>query len=380
MRKFLVVLAIVIIGLTLFVWSRSQPPSSSNPPQDTSKTSPSTPSSTTPDMPKTTIIAENLDTPWGMVFLPDGSMLVTERPGRVRLVDNDGNLQNEPVIELIDVEEIGEGGLLGIALHPAFSNNHFVYLYYTYGGDDSGTQNRVVRMTYINKRLVNEKTITDQIPGSANHNGGRIHFGPDGYLYITTGDAGDPPQAQSTDTLGGKILRTTVDGSPAPDNPFNNLVYSYGHRNPQGLAWDSKGQLWATEHGRSGVLSGLDELNHIEKGTNYGWPTIQGDGAQPGMQVPKLHSGPSKTWAPAGAAFLGNSIFFGGLRGRTLYEAVIDGENISLKEHFAGEFGRIREVVAGPNGMLYMSTSNRDGRGSPSETDDRIIRVNPAKL
>lgn len=327
-----------------------------------------------------TVIAENLDTPWGFVFLPDKSLLLTERPGRVRLIDSNGHLQSEPVLTLQGVKEIGEGGLLGITLHPDFSTNNYVYLYYTYQESGGETLNRVVRMTYQDKQLEDEQVIVDQIPGSSNHNGGRIKFGPDNYLYITTGDAGNPSQAQETNALGGKILRVTDEGQPVADNPFNNLVYSYGHRNPQGLAWDNLGRLWDTEHGRSGVLSGFDELNLIEKGKNYGWPEIQGDETRVGMETPKLHSGATTTWAPSGLAFVNNSLFFGGLRGQTLYEAVIEGEKITLKEHFKGQFGRLRDVVLGPDGYLYVSTSNRDGRGSPVSSDDRMIKINLNRL
>lgn len=326
------------------------------------------------------IIAQKLETPWALVFLPDRSLLVTERPGRVRLIDNNNNLQVDPVAIFSKVKEIGEGGLLGMTLHPDFATNNFVYLYYTYGENIGNTLNRVVRMTYQNKKLHDEKIIVDKIPGSLFHNGGRIKFGPDGFLYIATGDAQNPSQAQNINALGGKILRVTDEGKPAPDNPFNNLVYSYGHRNPQGLAWNSEGQLWATEHGRSGLLSGLDELNLIEKGKNYGWPIIQGDQTKNGMETPKLNSGSFVTWAPSGAVFIKNSLFFGGLRGQTLYEAIIDQNKIILKEHFKGQFGRIRDVVLGSDSFLYITTSNRDGRGNPSPSDDKIIKINPSDI
>lgn len=332
------------------------------------------------EVPQTTVITENLDTPWGIVFLPDKSMLVTERPGRVRLITSNGNFQSEPAAVLHTAKEIGEGGLLGITLHPNFSTNNYVYLYYTYSGSGNDTFNRVVRMTYQNRQLEDEQIIVDKIPGSSNHNGGRIKFGPDGYLYITTGDAENPSQAQDINTLGGKILRVTDKGKPVSGNPFNNLVYSYGHRNPQGLDWDSSGQLWATEHGRSGALSGLDELNLIEKGKNYGWSVIQGEETKDGMETPKLNSGSSITWAPAGATFINDSLFFGGLRGQTLYEAIINGDRITLKEHFKEQFGRIRDVVLGPDNLLYITTSNRDGRGNPTASDDRIIKIAPQNL
>ncbi len=321
------------------------------------------------------IIAQDLEVPWGIVFLPDdSSILLTEKPGRVRLV-SDGNLEPEP-IAVFDVETTGEGGLLGIALHPDFANNNHVYLYYTYRGNNSQILNRVVRMTYQNNQLQNEQIIIDNIPGATNHNGGRIKFGPDGYLYVAVGDAGNSSLAQDLGSLAGKILRVTDEGKAPLDNPFGNLVYSYGHRNPQGLAWDDEGQLWATEHGRSGVLSGLDELNLIEGGNNYGWPLIQGDKEQKNMKTPVIHSGPSITWAPAGLTFWHGSLFFGGLRGQTLYETLIGGEEVALREHFQEEFGRIREVILGPDDFLYVSTSNRDGRGNPLLGDDKIIKIN----
>lgn len=175
-------------------------------------------------------------------------------------------------------------------------------------------------------------------------------------------------------------MRVTESGRAVANNPFNNKVFTLGHRNPQGLAWDSTGQLWSTEHGRSGVQSGLDELNLIISGKNYGWPTIQGNETRSGMVTP-IKNSESTTWAPAGAAFVDGSLFFGGLRGQTLYEAVLDNDTVTeVKEHFNSQFGRIREVVVGPDNMLYITTSNRDGRGSPQTNDDKILRINPAKL
>ncbi|MCH7902636.1 PQQ-dependent sugar dehydrogenase, partial [archaeon] len=197
---------------------------------------------------------------------------------------------------------------------------------------------------------------------------------PDGYLYITVGDAGKSDLAQNIDSLAGKILRLSDDGSIPLDNPFGNAVYSYGHRNPQGLAWDDKDQLWSTEHGPFG----FDELNLIKKGKNYGWPIIKGDETKVGMESPIVHSGPNETWAPAGMAYLDGSLFFGGLRGESLYEAKILSQNkISLKSHFRLNFGRIREVVLGYDDYLYISTSNTDKRGNPNPNDDKIIRINP---
>ena len=331
------------------------------------------------------IIAQNLNIPWDVAFLPDKSFLVTERPGRVRMIDNKGNLLPTPVASIPGVKHIGEGGLLGIAIHPDFQNNKYVYLYYTYSSTENNTSNRVVRFKFENGKLIDETVLVDAIPGAVNHNGGRIKFGPssvppnggtsagrpDYYLYITTGDAQNPSLAQDKNSLAGKILRVTDEGKVAPGNPFDNLVYSYGHRNPQGLTWDDKGQLWATEHGPQA----LDELNLIEKGKNYGWPVIQGDRMREGMVSPVIQSGSTATWAPAGAAYLGGSIFFGGLRGEALFEYQLADK--SLKKYFQGEFGRIRAVVLGPDGYLYITTSNTDGRGNPKVGDDKLIKINP---
>lgn len=332
------------------------------------------------DFPISSIVAENLDTPWAIAFLPDHSMLVTERRGRVRHIGADGQLQNPPLLELRKVKEYGEGGLLGIAIHPQFPENHYVYLYYTYSGDGNDTGNRVIRMKYENNQLKNEEIIVDKIPGAIFHDGGRIKFGPDGNLYITTGDSQDPSLAKDKNSLAGKILRVTSEGKPSPGNPFGNSIYSYGHRNPQGISWDNEGNLWETEHGRSNP-TGFDEVNLIESGKNYGWDTIQGDEKKDGMETPKINSGSSTTWAPSGAAFINNSLFFAGLKGETLYEATIANNKVSeIKEHLKNEFGRLREVIVGPDGMLYITTSNRDGRGNPGHRDDMIIRVNPYKL
>jgi len=238
-------------------------------------------------------------------------------------------------------------------------------------------------MTYKNGQLSDERIIVDNIPGASNHNGGRIKFGPDSYLYITTGDAQEPSLAQTKSSLAGKILRVTDEGKPTPGNTFDTMVYSWGHRNPQGIAWDKDGNLWETEHGPSGgsLGTGNDEVNFIELGKNYGWPEIQGNQTKEGMVTPVRNSTPQLSWAPSGAAFIGNSLFFSGLKGQTLYEAVIENNQITnFKEHFKGKYGRIREVIAGPDGMLYITTSNLDGRGRPNQGDDKIIRINPQKL
>lgn len=377
MRKFLLIAGIIIIlvlGLGYIQFQNKNAPISSFPSQAPRQ------NKLQNETLIITTIAENLDTPWAITFLPDKNMLVTERFGRVRLIDSNGNLNTNPVAVIEDVRETGEGGLLGITVHPDFSSNNYIYLYYTYASSGNNTLNRVVRMTYKDNKLIEQNVIIDNIPGASNHNGGRIKFGPDKFLYISTGDAQNPSQAQDVNSLGGKILRVTDEGKPAPGNPFNNPVYSYGHRNVQGLAWDSNNRLWATEHGRSGAESGLDEINLIEQGKNYGWPVIQGNEQRQGMETPRINSG-STTWAPSGATFVGSSLFFSGLRGQALYKAEINNNQIvQIKEHFKSQYGRIREVILGQDGMLYITTSNKDGRGNPQLNDDKVIKIDPEDL
>ena len=325
-----------------------------------------------------TVVARGFEIPWDIAFLPDGEFLVTERPGRLVHISASGI---KSTIRIPAAVQKGEGGLLGITLHPNFTTNHWLYLYMSSAGASGQTKNRVVRYTYENNALTQELVLIDNIPGAVYHDGGRMAFGLDGLLYITTGDATEPKNAQDKTSLAGKILRIHEDGKVPAANPFGTAVYSYGHRNPQGLAWDSNRQLWATEHGRSGVTSGLDEINLIEAGKNYGWPDSEGDTVQSGTVGPVRHSGTTTTWAPASAAIIGNRLFFGGLLGEALYEAELSGKTItSLKTHFKGGLGRIRTVKVGPDGMLYLTTSNRDGRGSPQDGDDKVIRVDPAGL
>lgn len=314
-------------------------------------------------------VASNLETSWGISFLPDSDLLVTERSGRVQRIGSDG-----VTYEVAGVRETSEGGLLGIALHPDFDQNKHVYLYST--TDVGGTlTNRVERYRLDGQTLRDRTEILTGIPASANHDGGALAFGPDDKLYVTTGDAGNENAAQDRESLAGKILRINPDGSIPNDNPFKSTVWSYGHRNPQGIAWDDKGRLWATEHGRSGLRSGYDELNLIEKGANYGWPIIEGDATREGMKTPVIHSGTSDTWAPGGLAYAAGSLYFTGLGGKTLYQAKINSnDTVSLSRHLTDQYGRLRAVAVRDN-ELYFSTSNRDGRGSPVSGDDHIYAI-----
>jgi aldose sugar dehydrogenase len=325
--------------------------------------------------PDIAVVAEDLQSPWELVFLPDGRMLVTERVGNIILITTQPILRTDVIFLLEDGYQVGEGGLLGMALHPDFSTNRYVYIYYTYNSPQNEILNRVVRYTFEDDTLINGETIIENIPGARFHNGGRIKFGPDNYLYITTGDALTPALAQDITSLAGKILRVTDEGEPAPGNPFDNEIYSYGHRNPQGLAWDGQNRLWATEHG----ASALDELNLIQPGRNYGWPVIEGDQTRENMVAPVLHSG-NNTWAPSGAGYYNGSIFFTGLRGVSLYQAVIGNGTATLITHFENIFGRLRTVAVGPDNALYILTNNTDGRGSPQTGDDKLIRINPDSL
>jgi glucose/arabinose dehydrogenase len=324
------------------------------------------------------VLAQNLNVPWDLAFLPGGDLLVTERIGTLVRIDRSGRRWE---IAVPGVRQRGEGGLLGVVLHPEFSQNNQLYLYMSTPASAGQTLNQVVRYKLVGDALTDAKVIIGNIPGAVYHDGGRLEFGPDGLLYVTTGDATNEDLAQDLSSLAGKILRLRDDGSLPADNPFSTAVYSYGHRNPQGLAWDDQGRLWSTEHGRSGITSGLDEVNLIVKGRNYGWPVIEGPQIREGMVSPALQSGADTTWAPASAAYLSGSFFFGGLKGEALYEAALHGERVTgLKAHYQGVFGRIRTVRVGPDKMLYLTTSNRDGRGSERIGDDKVIRIDPAAL
>lgn len=328
-----------------------------------------------------------LEVPWALDFAPDGRIFVTERPGRIRVIER-GKLRAEPWM-VLDVASVSEAGLLGLAVDPRFSVNRFIYVAYTYRTGVFGLRNRLVRLREDAKTGggVLDRVLIDDVAGAGNHDGGRVKFGPDGKLYWTMGDAQSPSLAQQLSSLNGKILRLNADGSVPADNPFSNsYVYSYGHRNPQGLAWQPGAQrLYATEHGPSGFQGCChDEVNLIEPGKNYGWPAIRGDETKPRMVSPILHSGSRETWAPAGAAFVSHgpwagSLLFTGLRGQALYRVILDPADprkvARLERYFERQFGRLRDVVEGPDQALYLLTSNRDGRGRPAPDDDRIIRL-----
>lgn len=325
----------------------------------------------------------NLEVPWAMAFAPDGRLFVTERPGRVRIVE-DGVLVEEPALVLGDVFAEGEAGLLGMALHPGFADNRLVYLVYIARTESGTIVNRLARYREVGGRLGEQVILLDNLDAASIHDGARVKFGPDNLLYVTMGDAASPSVAQDLASLNGKILRLEEDGTTPDDNPFSSPVFSWGHRNPQGIDWDPLSDfLWETEHGQSAN----DEVNLVERGGNYGWPLIEAEETAPGLIPPVLHF-PGTSVAPSGAAFYrGNRIpaftgnlFFATLRGQHLHRVRLDEarRRVAANERLMeGRYGRLRDVVSGPDGNLYFSTSNRDGRGSPATDDDRILRIVP---
>lgn len=340
---------------------------------------------------RATTITRDLDTPWELRFGPDGMLWVSERGGRVSRVEPATGAR-ATVGTFPDVLQSGEGGLLGIALHPRYPAEPWLYAMHTYAGPGFGTRNRLVRARVTNGQLGAPEVLLDGIPGSGIHDGSRLLFARDGFLYVTTGDASDAAQAQDRRSLAGKVLRLTEAGAPAPGNPFGDAIWSFGHRNPQGLAEQpGTGALYATEHGPGDN----DEVNRIERGRNYGWPTVHGacdDAAERAFCEANAVAEPLITWtptiAPAGAVFYDaalipgwrGSFLFVTLKESTLHRLVLsaDGSRVTRSErYFAGEFGRLRAIAVGPRGELFIATSNRDGRGSAAAGDDRIIRIEP---
>jgi glucose/arabinose dehydrogenase len=338
--------------------------SSPSPPSSPSSSATASPQAV-PATGKPVDVATGLQVPWGLAFLPDGGALVAERPtGRVVRIGADGGTVEAGVVP--GVLALGEGGLLGLAVAPR--DPATVYAYLTTDAD-----NRVVRMPYRDGRLGAPTPLLTGVPAAGNHDGGRIVVGPDGNLWIGTGDAGREDQAQDRSALGGKILRIRPDGSVPADNPFpGSPVWSYGHRNVQGLAFDSSGQLWATEFGQNT----WDELNKVVKGGNHGWPEVEGRGARDGFVDPQVVWATSDA-SPSGLAVVGDVAYVGALRGRRLWQVPlaggVAGRPVALLD---GDLGRLRTVEPAPDGGgLWVTTSNTDGRGSPGDGDDRVIRL-----
>jgi glucose/arabinose dehydrogenase len=339
---------------------------------------------------KVETFVDGLEVPWSLAFTSPARMLVTERPGRVRVIEN-GVLRKAPLAVIADVESRGETGLMGLTLAPDYPASRLIYLSYAYTVT-GGIRVRVVRFRDDGSGLSGRKVILEGLPAAQFHAGCRLRFGPDGKLYVTTGDATTGEIAQKMDSLGGKTLRLNPDGSIPADNPFpGSPVFSLGHRNSQGLDWQpGTGIQLQTEHGPSGFdgPGGGDEVNIVEAGKNYGWPVVHHKASKEGMVSPLLEFTPAI--APSGASFVTGSrvpalrgdFLFACLRGERLMRVRLDPKDprhvLATEALFENEFGRLREVQNGPDGALYFTTSNRDGRGSVHPGDDRILRLTQA--
>lgn len=343
-KKIIMAFGIVIIIIMVMVvfWSQNMP-------QNSQKGS------------QSEVVLENLNIPWAMDFLPNGTMIFTQRDGQVSTWDGESLI----IVGNISVKAQGESGLLGLAVDPEFSKNNYIYVYYT--GNNS---NKISRFT-LNQKLENETILVDNIPSASIHDGGRLKFGPDGKLYATTGDASQRDLSQDVNSLAGKILRLNKDGTVPDENPFNNYVWSYGHRNPQGITWNNNGIMYASEHGQTRN----DEINIIVKGGNYGWPLEEGENLTGKYKNPLIFY-TNFTLAPSGMAFFQGDLYVAGLRGNQLRQIVLDesGQNVVSEAELFTNLGRIRDVVV-HDGYLYICTNNRDGRGVPKAGDDKIIRI-----
>ena len=319
------------------------------------------------------VLATNLEKPWAIDFAGD-KIFVTEKAGQVRVMES-GILLDEPLVTLRTANVFG-GGLLGIAVHPSFSSNHFIYVYYTYEKDDM-LWNKILRITESNNKLDAAKTIFDKIPGSAYNNGGIMKFGPDGKLYVGTGYISDSSHgSQDIQSLEGKILRLNDDGSIPDDNPFSDSpVFSLGHMNPKGLSWDNEGNLFVTEMGPSKN----DEINLVQPGGNYGWPEQECSGSEQFVDPINCYD---PAIEPGGIVFyygdkikLENSLVLASLRASHLFNLEIDEDEVKSQTSILSGMGRIRDVAVGPDGYLYLITSNTDGKGFPDASDDKLLRI-----
>ncbi|MDO3647006.1 PQQ-dependent sugar dehydrogenase [Nocardia mangyaensis] len=357
--------ALVALGVAAVSCASEQPRGGAGTSSPVTAIAPSQPAGT-PDLGSPEVVAQGIDVPWGLAFLPDGTALVAERDtGRILRVAP--GRAPETFYEVPGVVARGEGGLLGLAVDPAYAESGYVYAYFTAEDD-----NRIVRF----REDTEPEVVIDGIAKAGNHNGGRIAFGPDGMLYVGTGDAGRRELSQDVSSPNGKILRLTPDGAPAPGNPEpDSPVLSLGHRNVQGLAWDRAGTLFAAEFGQNR----LDEINVIEPGGNYGWPAVEGaGGADRGFIDPVL------TWStaeasPSGIAIAGDTLYVAALRGERLWTATVSEDSATdPQDFFRDDYGRLRTVEVAPDGALWLTTSNTDGRGDVRDGDDRIIRI-PAR-
>ena len=367
MRRWLAVAALLTAGLSACADDSHR----AGPPTVTASPSSSGAASGGPVPRVLRTVATGLAVPWGLAFLPDGRAVVTERDSRrVLLFDRPSGRGGLRTIGTIDSAAPNvEAGLLGVAVSPTFDDDHLLYFY-----ESTVDDNRIVRATFDGGLLAEPEVVLDGIPAGPIHDGGRLAFGPDGYLYASTGETGDGPLAQDLSSLAGKILRITPDGDPAPGNPDpESPVWSYGHRNVQGLAFDEQGRLWASEFGDQT----WDELNLIRPGANYGWPTVEGRGDDPELTNPQVVWSTDEA-SPSGLAYLDGHLWLAALYGTRLWRVTVeDGRAGDPEDFFVGDYGRLRTVVAAPDGTLWITTSNRDGRGVPQPGDDRIIVVDP---
>lgn len=373
MRKPVLSVVAGMLALALAGCAPAVPGEPSAVPAPSPTASPSTPPTATPFpgpvMPSGSpaVLITGLSAPWSVVRLATGSALISERDtGNILEYTAAGAVRLVTTVE--GVAHGGEGGLLGLAVLDTGTPD-YLYAYYTTSND-----NRIVRMPLLGDpgsyRLGSQQAIVTGLARAGNHNGGRIAFGPDGKLYATVGDAGQPSRSQDLSSPNGKILRMNPDGSVPSDNPFpGSLVYSFGHRNPQGLAWDSSGQLRASEFGQNT----WDEFNRIEAGKNYGWPAVEGIGGKPGFVDPVLQWATSEA-SPSGLAYVSGTFFLASLRGQRLWAIYTAGTPHSTA-WYAGEFGRLRDAVPGPDGSLWVLTNNTDGRGSPRSGDDKLLQI-----
>lgn len=315
------------------------------------------------------ILAQNLDVPWGLDVLPDSKLIFTERSGAIFVLDvTSGELKK---IAERNIRNRAEGGLLGLAVDPEFATTNYIFIYETIE-----TGNRIVRLKYFNDTLSDETILIDKIPHAWFHDGGILRFGPDGFLYAGTGDAREPALAQDLKSYAGKILRMDKEGKAPADNPFGNLIYSFGHRNVQGLCWDENGTLYASEHGPSGEINGWcchDELNKIIKGGNYGWPYVIGDETKQGTILPVAHSG-NDTWAPGGIAIRSGKLYMACLRGERLIQFDIE-KNYAQQNLYHEKYGRLRNILPLNANSFVFCSSNKDGRGNADKTDDKLYKL-----